>query len=287
MNGSKLIFALCTASVIIAACQGETETDCKEYQYVHIWNPFIEHPGQTTCETLGFESIKAKVECYNASKTILAISDYTQQVPDPECHGWSPNHCFSNTNDKVVYFTPDHCPVHAGPTQGVEGYICKTCRGVFSLAIVIIEKCCKENGIPSSCMGCCQAVATFVQATGSSAPWTMDPMRSCTRNPPGTIQTLCSMQGEVVVKCVEEHINEWHSKQKRSAEIEQDDCKDQLPAGYNDAHPGCGTCKEMADGRWSFLAGGFCDRDWSAFKFCGFLSGAIKNSCKKSCHNCA
>lgn len=52
MNGLKLAFVLCTASVIIAACQGETETEkcCKENDVPFICSGFCmaaENNGQT------------------------------------------------------------------------------------------------------------------------------------------------------------------------------------------------------------------------------------------------
>lgn len=176
MNGSKLIFALCTASVIIAACQGETETECVNWFGNNLdWNRI----------------------------------PYTQYGNTP--WGYTPNGCIRSDVEKYGKF---FCGVKTGTRIA-------TCNGT----------------------GCQDGVCT-------------------------------------------EHGNEWHSKRKRSAEIEQDDCKDQLPAGYDDAHPGCGTCKEMADD------GKYCDKDWSAFiKICridkAFFSRKIKDSCKKSCHNCA
>jgi hypothetical protein len=87
------------------------------------------HPGKTTCETLGLKSIKDKVECRNASKSIPYISNYTQKVSDEDCNDYNPNHCFSNTDSEVIHFTADHCPVHGGITHEIEGLICKTCRG--------------------------------------------------------------------------------------------------------------------------------------------------------------
>ena len=101
---------------------------CQEFKYVHRLNP-NGHPAKTTCETLGLESIRKQDECYVGYKSISKISGYTKYQFTLGCADDNPNHCLTNTNDKKVYFTADHCPIHASKIDREEGMICKTCKG--------------------------------------------------------------------------------------------------------------------------------------------------------------
>ena len=85
------------------------------------------HPAETTCETLGYESIRQKEECDVVYKNIPDISGYTTHSSALGCNDYNPNHCFTVTN--YLFFTRDDCPLHAGTTGSSAGMICKTCKG--------------------------------------------------------------------------------------------------------------------------------------------------------------
>ena len=108
----------------------------QEHTYVHLLNPGG-YPGGTTCETLGFLSIKEKDECYDAYTTIVDISDFKQYGDAVPCSDVNPNHCFSSAFHKLIFFTKDDCPVHDGEIVATMGLICKGSKGTTSIAYTI------------------------------------------------------------------------------------------------------------------------------------------------------
>ena len=93
--------------------------------YVHLLEE-NGHGGGVTCETLGYYSILTEAECIEAAKQIKLSQGYEWGGDVVGgCDDRNPNHCFIDTEQKLIYFTPANCPVHQLDTQPNEGLICR------------------------------------------------------------------------------------------------------------------------------------------------------------------
>ena len=91
--------------------------------YVHVLEE-NGHGAGVTCDTLGYHSIVTETECIKAAQQMKLAQSYQVGGVFP-CDHRNPNHCFIDTEKKLIYFTRADCPVHQGSTQPSEGLICR------------------------------------------------------------------------------------------------------------------------------------------------------------------
>ena len=92
-------------------------------QYVHLLEE-NGHGARVTCDTLGYYSILTESECIEAAKQIKLSQSYEWWGVYP-CNERNPNHCFIDTEGKLIYFTPADCPVHQRDLLPRDGLICR------------------------------------------------------------------------------------------------------------------------------------------------------------------
>ena len=77
-------------------------------------------------------------ECYVAYRSVVDISNFTQNPIELPCIDDNPNYCFANTLSKKIFFTKancapdfcdDNCRASGGGSPPYKGLICKMCRG--------------------------------------------------------------------------------------------------------------------------------------------------------------
>ena len=93
-------------------------------KYVHLQGANGYYVG-TTCSTLGYNSILTRNECIDAAREIHLIQGYSVNPGEFPCYPDKPNHCFTNTYHKTIYFTRANCSVHQGITNPEDSLICK------------------------------------------------------------------------------------------------------------------------------------------------------------------
>ena len=92
-------------------------------QYVHILEE-NGHGAGVTCDTLGYYSILTESECIEAAQQIKLSQNYQFAGVLP-CDDRNPNHCFIDTANQFIHFTPADCPVHQRDTHPRDGLICR------------------------------------------------------------------------------------------------------------------------------------------------------------------
>ena len=83
------------------------------------------HGVGVTCNTLGYHSILTRSECIDAAEEINLTQGYGAYHTELDCNDVNPNHCFTNTAQKKIFFTRVDCPVHQGSTRPSIGMICR------------------------------------------------------------------------------------------------------------------------------------------------------------------
>ena len=98
-------------------------------RYIHLQET-NGYDGGVTCSTLGYDSILTRNECIDAAKETQLTKDYVAHSSEVGCRDNNPNHCFSNTVSKKIFFKRADCPVHQDRALPKEGLICRK-KGVL------------------------------------------------------------------------------------------------------------------------------------------------------------
>ena len=85
-----------------------------ETRYVHLTYEKHGISKGDTCGTAGYSSILTRNECMEAARTMQMIPEYHVGPNDPRCVDTNPNHCFTKTWSKGIFFTDADCPESQG-----------------------------------------------------------------------------------------------------------------------------------------------------------------------------